>query len=181
MVSFGDLRYNGSRPQPQGGTFLKPLDFAPHPRTPGAPQFTDHPPQAPAAATDCIQAARLHGGEGGCAAVSDILSRVGDKWSVLVVAYLGGGPMRFNELKRGIGNISQKMLTSTLRGLERDGFVSRTVTPTRPPQVEYALTDLGRCLLVPVSALADWAAGNIDRIHAARAAYDASQPAPAGK
>ena len=76
---------------------------------------------------------QMRRGEGDCAAVSEILSRLGDKWSVLVVAYLGDGPMRFNELRRGIGNISQKMLTSTLRNLERDGMVSRTVTPRGPP------------------------------------------------
>lgn len=116
---------------------------------------------------------QMHRGEGSCAAVSEILSRVGDKWSVLVVSYLGEGPMRFNELRRGIGNISQKMLTSTLRNLERDGMVSRTVTPARPPQVEYALTDLGHCLLVPVIGLAHWTLENYDRIEAARAAYDA--------
>ena len=110
-----------------------------------------------------------------------MLSRIGDKWSVLVVSYLGEGPMRFNELRRGIGNISQKMLNSTLRNLERDGFVSRTVTPTRPPQVEYALTELGQCLLVPVSQLARWTVQNVDRIHAARATYDAQHGAPAAK
>jgi len=118
---------------------------------------------------------QMHRGEGSCAAVSEILSRVGDKWSVLVVSYLGEGPMRFNELRRGIGNISQKMLTSTLRNLERDGLVSRTVTPTRPPQVEYALTELGHCLLVPVINLARWTLDNYDRIEAARTTYDARE------
>ncbi len=116
--------------------------------------------------------ARFHGPEGACTAVSEMLSRIGDKWTVLVVSYLGEGPMRFNELRKGIGNISQKMLTATLRNLERDGFVRRTVTPTRPPQVEYALTELGECLLGPVSALACWTVDNMDRIAAARAEYD---------
>ena len=77
-----------------------------------------------------------------CRAVSDILQRIGDKWTVLVVGKLGDGPMRFSELRSAIGGISQKMLTTTLRGLERDGFVTRTQYPTIPPRVEYELTDL---------------------------------------
>lgn len=109
-----------------------------------------------------------------CRAVSEILSRVGDKWTVLVVGYLGAGPMRFSELRRTIGGISQKMLTSTLRGLERDGFVTRTVFPTIPPRVDYALTDLGRELLVPVKALGDWARDNTGRVAEARARFDAA-------
>ena len=84
-----------------------------------------------------------------------MLARVGDKWSVLVVTRLGDGPLRFNELRRSIGGISQRMLTLTLRGLERDGLVTRTVFPTIPPRVDYALTALGRDLLQPVSALGD--------------------------
>src|SRR6201990_1446732 len=78
-----------------------------------------------------------------CRAVSGILSRIGDKWSVLIITRLGEGPRRFNEIKRVIGGISQRMLTLTLRNLERDGLISRTVTPTVPPRVDYALTDLG--------------------------------------
>ncbi|TKT80394.1 helix-turn-helix domain-containing protein [Aquamicrobium sp. LC103] len=107
-----------------------------------------------------------------CRAVSDVLSRIGDKWTVLVVEFLGGGPLRFNELRKMIGNISQKMLTTTLRGLERDGFVTRTVYPTIPPRVDYELTDLGRDLLVPVRALGEWARQNAGRINAARAKFD---------
>lgn len=107
-----------------------------------------------------------------CRAVSGILSRVGDKWTVLVVEFLGDGPMRFSELRRSIGSISQKMLTTTLRGLERDGFVTRTVYPTIPPRVDYELTDLGRELLVPVRALGDWARANMGRIEAARENFD---------
>lgn len=109
---------------------------------------------------------------GTCQAVADMLSRVGDKWTVLVISYLGNNPMRFNELRRSIGNISQKMLTSTLRNLERDGFVNRRVTPTSPPRVDYELTELGRELLIPVTALASWSAENVTRIHAAREEYD---------
>ncbi len=103
--------------------------------------------------------------------------RVGDKWTVLVVNYLGAGSMRFNELKRSIDGISQKMLTSTLRGLERDGFVTRTVFPTIPPRVDYELTDLGRDLLVPVRNLADFAIQNETRIANARASFDSANKA----
>ena len=107
-----------------------------------------------------------------CRKVSQLLSRIGDKWSVLVVMQLGEKPRRFNELRRELGSISQKMLSATLRGLERDGFVSRTVTPTVPPRVDYALTDLGRELLCPVGALGEWAIANIARIEAARERFD---------
>ncbi|MGS1093829.1 winged helix-turn-helix transcriptional regulator [Aquamicrobium terrae] len=109
-----------------------------------------------------------------CRAVSAVLQRVGDKWTVLVVSMLGSGPMRFNELRHAIGGISQKMLTTTLRSLERDGFATRTVFPTIPPRVDYELTDLGRELLVPVTALADWARANTGRINAAREQFDST-------
>jgi DNA-binding HxlR family transcriptional regulator len=107
-----------------------------------------------------------------CRAVSDVLARVGDKWSVLVVTRLGAGSMRFNELRRAIGGISQRMLTLTLRGLERDGLVTRTVFPTIPPRVDYALTSLGRDLLEPVSALGEWATRNQAKIARAREKFD---------
>ena len=107
-----------------------------------------------------------------CTAISDMLARIGDKWSLLIVSTLGESPLRFNELRRQISDISQKMLSSTLKVLERDGLVSRTVLPTVPPQVEYALTDLGRELLEPVNALAAWTAENTPRIMAARADYE---------
>ena len=107
-----------------------------------------------------------------CQAVSDVLSRVGDKWTVLVVELLADGPKRFNELRRLIGNISQKMLTTTLRGLERDGLVTRTVYATVPPRVDYQLTDLGQELRAPVQALAGWARANIGRINDARMRFD---------
>lgn len=113
-----------------------------------------------------------HRDETMCQGVSDVLSRVGDKWTVLVVERLSSGPLRFNELRRQIGNISQKMLTTTLRALERDGLVTRTVYPTIPPRVDYELTDLGRGLRQPVAALALWARENIVRINAARARFD---------
>jgi DNA-binding HxlR family transcriptional regulator len=110
-----------------------------------------------------------------CRPVSEILARIGDKWSVLVVNLLGNGPLRFSALRRMIDGISQKMLTTTLRSLERDGFVIRTVFPTTPPSVAYELTELGRDLLVPVVALADWARKNQPRMDAARRAFDAQQ------
>ena len=109
-----------------------------------------------------------------CRAVSGILQRVGDKWTVLVIGKLGDGPMRFNELRSAVGGISQKMLTTTLRGLERDGFVTRTVFPTIPPRVDYELTELGRELLEPVTALGEWARQNTARVNAARARFDAA-------
>lgn len=107
-----------------------------------------------------------------CQRISELLSRVGDKWTIQVIRALGDGPLRFNALRREIAEISQKMLATTLRNLERDGFVSRTVTPATPPQVEYALTALGRDLQGPVFALAQWTGENAHRIEAARAAYD---------
>jgi DNA-binding HxlR family transcriptional regulator len=108
-----------------------------------------------------------------CRAIGEVLGRVGDKWSVLVVTRLGDGPKRFNELKRSIGGISQRMLTLTLRGLERDGLVTRTVFPTIPPRVDYALTPLGRDLLQPVSALGAGALRNHAKIAKARERFDA--------
>lgn len=114
---------------------------------------------------------------GDCRAISDVLARVGDKWSVLVVTRLGDGPVRFNELKRSIGGISQRMLTLTLRGLERDGLVTRTVLPTVPPRVDYALTPLGRDLLQPVSALGAWAIRNQAKIERARERFDGKRQA----
>lgn len=110
---------------------------------------------------------------GDCRAIGDVLSRIGDKWTVLIVNLLGGSPKRFSAIKREVGGISQRMLTLTLRALERDGFVTRTVYPTVPPSVEYALTDLGRSLLVPVGALGAWALDNQDVIAEARRRYDA--------
>jgi DNA-binding HxlR family transcriptional regulator len=107
-----------------------------------------------------------------CQAVSEVLARVGDKWTVLVVSILGRGPMRFNELKRTIEGISQRMLTLTLRALERDGLVTRTVFPSVPPRVEYELTQLGQSLLSPVSALAAWAIDHRGSIDGARKTFD---------
>jgi DNA-binding HxlR family transcriptional regulator len=109
-----------------------------------------------------------------CDRVADILRRVGDKWSVLIVVLLELGPRRFNDLKHSIPGISQRMLTLTLRNLERDGFVERTVTPSIPPHVSYGLTDLGQSLSVPVRALCVWSEANIEAIDAARERFENS-------
>jgi DNA-binding HxlR family transcriptional regulator len=132
----------------QGGTFLKPE----HIRVPVLP------PQ-PHLDSDCR-------------GVASILARVGDKWSVFVIMMLASGPRRFNEIKRMVGGISQRMLTLTLRGLERDGLVTRTVFPTIPPRVDYELTDLGRGLSQPVEALGKWAYEHQAEIERARAKFD---------
>lgn len=126
-------------------------------RTETEPTHTDVPDHAPEA----------------CPAVHEVLNRVGDKWSVLVIMRLGHGPRRFNELRRMIDGISQRMLTLTLRGLERDGLVTRTVTPSIPPRVDYELTELGRDLLNPVRALGEWALRHQTCIQAARTRFDA--------
>ncbi len=107
-----------------------------------------------------------------CTAMSDVLSRIGDKWSVMVVGILSRGTMRFNELKRAINGISQRMLTLTLRNLERDGLVTRTIYPEIPPRVEYRLTELGSTLCGPINSLWDWSAANHGAIVDARTAYD---------
>jgi DNA-binding HxlR family transcriptional regulator len=102
-----------------------------------------------------------------------VLDRIGDRWSVLVVAVLDDGPKRYGELASTIGGVSQKMLTQTLRGLERDGMVSRTVQAAVPPRVDYELTGLGRSLLGVISGLQSWATSHMDDVLAARDAYDA--------
>jgi DNA-binding HxlR family transcriptional regulator len=107
-----------------------------------------------------------------CQAVGAVLSRVGDKWSVLVIMLLGDERRRFSEIKRRIGSISQRMLTLTLRGLERDGLITRTVFPTVPPRVEYELTYLGRSLWEPVHSLGLWARAHLDEIELARRRFD---------
>lgn len=109
---------------------------------------------------------------GNCQAVSSILARIGDKWSVLIIMALGDSPRRFNEIKRMVGGISQRMLTLTLRGLERDGLVTRTVFPTIPPRVDYELTALGRSLRKPVEALGAWAFAHLSEIQSARKRFD---------
>jgi DNA-binding HxlR family transcriptional regulator len=107
-----------------------------------------------------------------CRKISQVLARIGEKWSVLIIMNLAGGTRRFSDLKREIGGISQRMLTLCLRGLERDGLVKRTVFPVVPPRVDYELTLLGRSLCEPVIALGTWARDHIVEIDAARAAFD---------
>ena len=117
---------------------------------------------------------------GDCIAVNDILSTIGDKWTVLIVMTLAKGPMRFNEIRRAVDGISQRMLTLTLRGLERDGFATRTVFPTVPPRVDYALTELGKTLIAPLTAIGTWAVAHREAVADARANFDnakASTPA----
>ena len=111
-----------------------------------------------------------------CRAVGQILDRVGDKWSVMAVGTLSKGPMRFNAMMRTIGGVSHRMLTLTLRGLERDGLVKRTVFPTVPPKVEYELTALGSSLIEPLKTLAIWAQEHRPAVEAARARFDGEEP-----
>lgn len=113
-----------------------------------------------------------------CHAMSDVLNRIGDKWSVMVVGMLArNGTLRFNELKRLINGVSQRMLTLTLRNLERDGLVTRTIYPEVPPRVEYSLTQLGKTLQEPIDALWNWSAEHHAAIIDARAVYDARETA----
>jgi len=113
-----------------------------------------------------------------CLAMSDVLNRIGDKWSVMVVGVLGkNGTLRFNELKRMINGVSQRMLTLTLRNLERDGLVTRTIYPEVPPRVEYRLTHMGKTLDGPIQGLWDWSAKHHQAILEARAVYDAREGA----
>jgi DNA-binding HxlR family transcriptional regulator len=107
-----------------------------------------------------------------CRAVSSILARVGDKWTVLIVVLLGDGPKRFNEIRRMVGGISQRMLTFTLRGLERDGLVTRTVFPTTPQRVDYELTKLGSTLWGAVEPLGSWARAHVSEILRSRDRFD---------
>jgi DNA-binding HxlR family transcriptional regulator len=107
-----------------------------------------------------------------CLAVREVLARVGDKWTVQIVDLLAVEPRRFAALRRGIEGISQRMLTLSLRALQRDGLVSRRVYPTVPPSVEYALTPLGRTLRIPICALVEWAQRHREQIQTARDHYD---------
>src|SRR5579863_4047176 len=110
--------------------------------------------------------------------VRGVLGRIGDKWAIYVVDRLGDGPRRFSELLRGIDGITARMLTVTLRGLERDGILTRTVHAAVPPRVDYALTPLGETLLDPIGQLVTWADAHTDEIQAAQAAYDARSCPP---
>lgn len=113
--------------------------------------------------------------DGGSCPMREVLDLVGDSWSLLTIINLQSGPRRFNVLRRMIEGISQRMLTVTLRSLERDGLVIRTVKPTSPPEVTYALTAIGHSIAVPVGALGDWAVANRDHLRTARKAFDAAK------
>ncbi|WP_246696805.1 winged helix-turn-helix transcriptional regulator [Methylobacterium planeticum] len=149
------------------------------PEAEAGPRETSHAPRETSHAPRASHAPQASHAQQDCRLVGTVLARVGDKWSVLVVMLLRDGPRRFNELKRSIGGISQRMLTFTLRGLERDGLVTRTMYPTIPPRVDYALTDLGRSLQIPVLALGTWAFAHLDEIEAARRRFDADGRAAA--
>ncbi|CUH68268.1 putative HTH-type transcriptional regulator YybR [Thalassovita gelatinovora] len=112
-----------------------------------------------------------------CQRIKDVLARVGDRWSVMIVITLDGGTMRFNELKRHLG-ITQRMLSLTLKELERDGLISRTYHPTIPPKVEYALTPLGKSFSEPVRSIGRWAIDNLTNIDVCRQRYDAAADTP---
>jgi DNA-binding HxlR family transcriptional regulator len=107
-----------------------------------------------------------------CRRVGPILSHIGDKWSMLVVMLLGDGPRRFNDIKRSVDGISQRMLTLTLKGLERDGMVTRTMFPTIPPRVEYELTELGHASREPIRVLVEWILTHLPAIQTAQAKFD---------
>jgi DNA-binding HxlR family transcriptional regulator len=109
-----------------------------------------------------------------CRAVADVLARIGDKWTVYIVGLLSNGPMRFSEIRRAVSAISQRMLSLTLRGLERDGLVTRTVYPTIPPRVDYELTAVGQTLIAPLKQVGSWAIANRDYVEIARARFDAN-------
>lgn len=110
-----------------------------------------------------------------CQKIGQVLARVGEKWSILIIMLLAAGPCRFTVIKRAVNGISQRMLTLCLRGLERDGLVKRTVYAVMPPHVEYELTPLGRSLTEPVTALGLWASHHIADIDAARMEFDARE------
>jgi DNA-binding HxlR family transcriptional regulator len=134
------------------------------------------PPSGPVGCPDGPDGEPLPLPPPGACRASEVLGRVGDKWSLQVIFSLGGGTRRFTDLKRGIDGISQRMLTVTLRGLERDGILTRTMYPVMPPRVDYALTPLGRTLLDAACTLISWVNAHLDEIETARAAYDARGP-----
>lgn len=123
---------------------------------------------------------RLDASSPGCRAVTSVLGRIGDKWTVLIITLLGDGSKRFNEIKRMVEGISQRMLTLTLRGLERDGLVKRTVTPTTPPRVDYELTRLGRSLRRALEPVGAWAQANVTDILSAQEKFDRKRAATQG-
>lgn len=130
----------------------------------------------PARLETVVTTFRKNGAMGSCP-VRGILDKIGDKWSMLIILELAGGPLRFNQIRRSIPDISQKMLTQTLKELHRDGLVTRTVYPTVPPAVEYQLTDLGTSVLRPFAILVEWADASLGAIEKARDSFDAQAAA----
>lgn len=128
--------------------------------------------------TDTVPPSASYGAAPATCRVRSVLNRVGDKWAIYVVDRLGQGPRRFSELRRGIDGITARMLTVTLRGLERDGILTRTVHAAVPPRVDYELTPLGRTLLDTIGQLVAWADAHITEIEAAQADYDARSCPP---
>jgi DNA-binding HxlR family transcriptional regulator len=118
-----------------------------------------------------VRASEAASSDEACKAIVETLARIGVKWTVMVVGALSAGPLRYNEIGRRVEGISQRMLTLTLKGLEEDGLVTRTMYPTIPPRVDYELTELGRKLIVPLRALAEWARENRPAMLAAREAF----------
>jgi DNA-binding HxlR family transcriptional regulator len=118
-----------------------------------------------------VRASEASNSHAACKAVVETLARIGDKWTVMVVGALSKGPIRYNEIGRRVEGISQRMLTLTLKGLEQDGLVTRTMFPTIPPRVDYELTELGRKLILPLRALSEWARENRPAMLAAREAF----------
>jgi DNA-binding HxlR family transcriptional regulator len=157
----------------QADPVYEPWEPASEPRdAAGEPRDAASEPRQPA--SESCDAA----GEPSACRAREVLQRVGDKWSVYVIDLLGqGGTKRFTELHRSIDGITARMLTVTLRGLERDGIVTRTIHPVIPPRVEYALTPLGRTLLDTIGRLVTWTDSHLPEIEAARASYDARQAA----
>ena len=136
----------------------------------------DMPMTSPAEMVDAVrdwrERAKIAGDDVDGCPVREILDKVGDKWSMLIVMTLSAGPLRFSELKRRVPDISQKMLTQTLRELQRDGMVARQVFPTVPPAVEYRLTGLGESVIVPFGTLVSWANAHHQQIYASRVEFD---------
>jgi DNA-binding HxlR family transcriptional regulator len=130
------------------------------------------PPTDTAAAGAAVASGCGPGDDANARMIREILDRIGDKWSLLAIGQLRDGPVRFSELRRRIGGVSQRMLTLTLRQLERDGLLTRTVYPQVPPRVDYALTELGASLIEPVHALATWVTTHCSDIQANRARFD---------
>jgi DNA-binding HxlR family transcriptional regulator len=156
LVSTGNLGYTNAY-EPQEGTF----SILEH--TEVTTQQVRRPPKQIAQSPERAE---------GCHTVTSVLALVGDKWSVMIIVTLGSESKRFNAIKREVGGISQRMLTLTLRGLERDGLVTRTQFPTIPPRVDYALTALGCSLLTVVRPLGDWALAHLGILRSAREKYD---------